>query len=93
MIKVGVVYKIKQIKKEKALDGRNVTKILVIDNNFGHPIWYELVVIGNVIASENDRIIIGKITAVSYNRWSVEYQRYIKTPKVYCTLTGVNVIP
>ena len=93
MIKVGVVYYIKQIRKEKAIDGRNVTKILVKDKNFGHPVWYELVVIGNVIACENDPIVIGQITAVSYNRWSVEYQRFIKTPKVYCTLTGVNVIP
>ena len=93
MIKVGVVYRIKQIRKEKATDGRDVTKILVIDKNFGHPVWYELVVIGNVIAGENDPIVIGQITAVSFNRWSSEYQRFIKTPKVYCTLTGVNVIP
>lgn len=93
MIKTGKAYKIKELELTQTRDGEKVSRISIIDANWGHPVWYDVITRGEVIANIGDEFVIGKIEGVYVNQWSQKYHRTIKTPRIYCTITGVNVIP
>ena len=93
MIIVGQLYRVKGIEVKKNEHNETMSKVLVIDPNFGKPFVVNLIVMGRVVANVNDPIVVGKIHGVACNSWSRKLNRYLKAPMVFCDLTGVNVIP
>ena len=92
MIVSGHEYVISELHRITARDGRELTKILVKSVMAQRTTYYHLIIDGRVIGDVGTHFVVGTIKKVWANFIDTVNNKVAKTPRIYCTISGINVI-